>query len=211
MMKDIDFIIDCLLHETTEEFFRTRISTKIVKEDDGSTQEFNTLNDICMTERNIGKASSYILKVDDTNHGKIKSSGILLSTGTGSTGWLYNARKANIGYIEDIMLELGFDASTVSKHVRRTVNDFIFKTNDMRMYYYNREMWADPRKRLQLRDPAIEGFCSTMELKSMCLEGTVVIDGNVAAVMKTGDKIEAKTVAEKQLKCLRTPENRDYF
>ena len=164
-----------------------------------------------MTERNIGKASSYMLKVDDTNHGKIKSSGILLSTGTGSTGWLYNARKANIGYIEDIMLELGFEASTVSKHVRRTVEDFIFKTNDMRMYYYNREMWADPRKRLQLRDPAIEGFCSTMVLKSMCLEGTVVIDGNVAAVMKTGDKIEAKTVAEKQLKCLRIPENRDYF
>ena len=58
MMKDIDLIIDCLLNETTEEFFRTRISAKIVKEEEDSIQEFNMLNDICVTERNIGKASS---------------------------------------------------------------------------------------------------------------------------------------------------------
>ena len=79
------------------------------------------------------------------------------------------------------------------------------------MYYYNREKWADPRKSSHLSDPAVEGFCSAMHLKSQCLEGTVIVDGMIVAVLKNGDQIEAKTTPEKQLKCLRMPSRRDYF
>ena len=102
IVEDIDFIIDTLLNDAAEEFYRTRISTKIVTETGGHDQcrEFNTLNEICLSEGNIGKATSYLMKVDGKNLGKVKSSGILLSTGTGSTGWLYNARRANYGAVE---------------------------------------------------------------------------------------------------------------
>ena len=55
------------------------------------------------------------------------------------------------------------------------------------MYYYNREKWADPRKTSQLSDPVQEGFCSSMNIKSQCLEGTVIIDGMIGAVLKNGD------------------------
>jgi len=39
------------------------------------------------------KVSNYRLTVDDREIGKFKSSGIIISTGTGSTGWLYSAKQ----------------------------------------------------------------------------------------------------------------------
>jgi NAD kinase len=35
----------------------------------------------------------YKLQVDDKDMGKFKSSGLIISTGTGSSGWLYSARQ----------------------------------------------------------------------------------------------------------------------
>jgi NAD kinase len=34
----------------------------------------------------------YRMLVDDKDMGKFKSSGVIISTGTGSSGWLYSAR-----------------------------------------------------------------------------------------------------------------------
>jgi NAD kinase len=39
-------------------------------------------------EKNVGRYSLYRLKADNQYIGKFYSSGILISTGTGSTGWL---------------------------------------------------------------------------------------------------------------------------
>jgi NAD kinase len=35
----------------------------------------------------------YRMLVDDKDMGKFKSSGVIISTGTGSSGWLYSARQ----------------------------------------------------------------------------------------------------------------------
>ena len=45
-----------------------------------------------VSERDPSQLSVYRLNVDNKDLGKFKSSGILVSTGTGSTGWLYSAR-----------------------------------------------------------------------------------------------------------------------
>jgi NAD kinase len=42
----------------------------------------------------------YKLSVDDKDMGKFKSSGILISTGTGSSGWLYSARQISSNDVE---------------------------------------------------------------------------------------------------------------
>jgi NAD+ kinase len=51
------------------------------------------LNEIFVAEQDIGKTSIYRLVVDNTYLGKFKSSGIIISTGTGSSGWLFSARR----------------------------------------------------------------------------------------------------------------------
>ena len=38
------------------------------------------------------KVSNYRLTVDERELGRFKSSGIIISTGTGSTGWLHSAK-----------------------------------------------------------------------------------------------------------------------
>lgn len=50
------------------------------------------LNDILVAEHDIASASRYRLVSDKHNLGLFKSSGLIVATGTGSTGWLYTAR-----------------------------------------------------------------------------------------------------------------------
>lgn len=51
------------------------------------------LNEIFCAEKDTGKTSIYRLFVDGKDHGKFKSSGMIISTGTGSSGWLFSARR----------------------------------------------------------------------------------------------------------------------
>jgi NAD kinase len=46
------------------------------------------LNEVFIAEKNVGSSSIYRLKADGQYVGKFKSSGFLICTGTGSTGWL---------------------------------------------------------------------------------------------------------------------------
>jgi len=41
----------------------------------------------------VSQTSVYRLAVDNDYLGKFKSSGLIVSTGTGSTGWLYSAKR----------------------------------------------------------------------------------------------------------------------
>ena len=51
------------------------------------------LNEIFVAEQDTGKTSIYRLIVDNVYLGKFKSSGMIISTGTGSSGWLFSARR----------------------------------------------------------------------------------------------------------------------
>jgi len=50
------------------------------------------LNEVMTTEKDPSQLSIYRLNVEGRDLGKFRSSGIIISTGTGSTGWLYSAR-----------------------------------------------------------------------------------------------------------------------
>lgn len=60
-----------------------------------------------MAEKDVGKTSIYRLQVDDSYLGKFKSSGIIVSTGTGSSGWLYSARRISQSDVRTILNYLG--------------------------------------------------------------------------------------------------------
>lgn len=50
------------------------------------------LNEVFIAEHEVASASRYRLVPDGENLGLFKSSGLIVSTGTGSQAWLYNAR-----------------------------------------------------------------------------------------------------------------------
>mgnify|MGYP001626820213 CR=1 FL=1 len=50
------------------------------------------LNETLAAEKDVSSASRYTVERDGQDLGLFKSSGIIISTGTGSTGWLYSVR-----------------------------------------------------------------------------------------------------------------------
>lgn len=84
--KNIERIFHSLERENFEYFFRQRICFRVKAED----KEVNklALNEVFCSEKDVGKISVYDLTIDKEPIGKFKSSGIICSTGTGSSGWL---------------------------------------------------------------------------------------------------------------------------
>jgi NAD kinase len=56
-------------------------------------ENFVVLNEVMVCEKDASHVSMYRLNVDNRDLGKFKSSGIIIATGTGSTGWLYSAKQ----------------------------------------------------------------------------------------------------------------------
>ena len=50
------------------------------------------LNEVFSAERDVSSASRYHIHKDGSDLGVFKSSGLIVSTGTGSSGWLHAAR-----------------------------------------------------------------------------------------------------------------------
>jgi hypothetical protein len=46
-----------------------------------------------VAEKNVGASSIYRIRVDGDYIGKFKSSGLIIASGTGSTGWLNSAKR----------------------------------------------------------------------------------------------------------------------
>jgi len=70
------------------------------------------LNEVFAAEKDVATTSIYKLYVDDRDMGKFKSSGIIISTGTGSSGWLYSARQITYHDVNTIQQFLGNDENT---------------------------------------------------------------------------------------------------
>ena len=51
------------------------------------------LNEVFAAEKDAAVTSMYKLEVDGKDMGKFKSSGIIISTGTGSSAWLFSAKQ----------------------------------------------------------------------------------------------------------------------
>lgn len=91
--KNITRMLKHLQRENFDFFERQRTALTMEEQVTGNKFTQLSLNEIFCAEKNISQTSIYRLKVDNQMRGKFKSSGIIISTGTGSTGWLYSARR----------------------------------------------------------------------------------------------------------------------
>lgn len=76
---------------------RTRILyERIRKSEEQEEQRTLCLNEVFCAEGDVSSASRYCVVKDGINLGVFKSSGLIVSTGTGSSGWLYAARQLTV-------------------------------------------------------------------------------------------------------------------
>ena len=65
------------------------------------------LNEIFCAEDAVSKTSIFKIGADKQFLGKFKSSGLIISTGTGSTGWLYSAMRMSEIDVRRALEQLG--------------------------------------------------------------------------------------------------------
>lgn len=162
------------------------------------------LNEIFVAEKDIGKTSIYRLAVDREPLGKFKSSGVIISTGTGSSGWLFSARRITQSDVRNILGYLGHQEAQelVEDHFAKTVSQqTIFSPDEERMYYFVREGYAKDTTNGYNRHK--EGFCKHIEFQSELVEGTVYIDGYYRRDIGLGDVFVVDTKPEYRLKCIK--------
>ena len=141
------------------------------------------LNDCLVAEKETSAASRYHIVADEKEMGMYKSSGLIVATGTGSTGWLYNARRISNAKISALKQR----ASTVyeSRHynallARDMSKSSTFAPDEHKMYFFVREGFS-------FTTLVTEGFCSKLVVTSEMLNGEVCIDGWANHPFGTGD------------------------
>lgn len=87
---------------------RTRILYERVKvHEEDEEQKVLCLNEAFCAERDVSSASRYCVLKDGKDLGVFKSSGLIVSTGTGSTGWLYAARQLTVQQLMEVQAMIG--------------------------------------------------------------------------------------------------------
>ena len=98
-------------------------------ETDDSDFDFLVLNEVMTAERDPSQLSIYRLNVNGRDLGKFRSSGILIATGTGSTGWLYSAKAIGADRVTQIKKALGMKAENdnssdlIDYEIAKRIND----------------------------------------------------------------------------------------
>ncbi|KAJ4432136.1 hypothetical protein ANN_20752 [Periplaneta americana] len=136
---------------------------------------------VYMGESLSSRVSYFGLSLDNGVWTKVKSSGLCVSTGTGSTSWHLSINRITEQSVAEVMKLLGASQSD-SVLVKKVTDEFnkslIFSCEDKRMSYTIRDLisagvWPDP-KGLEPR-----GYANRIEVKSRCFDGGLVVDGGV--------------------------------
>lgn len=140
------------------------------------------LNEVFCGEKDVGSASRYRLCVEGNEWGVFKSSGLVIATGTGSTGWLYSSKIFTKSKLRDIQMMMG--TLEISEEVNETIAEEIsdqtkFPIDEDKMYFYVREGFSLNREG--------EGFCTHLKVTSEMLNGEIIIDGHIRVDLSIGD------------------------
>ncbi|XP_069690275.1 NAD kinase 2, mitochondrial isoform X2 [Periplaneta americana] len=138
------------------------------------------LNEVYMGESLSSRVSYFGLSLDNGVWTKVKSSGLCVSTGTGSTSWHLSINRITEQSVAEVMKLLGASQSdsVLVKKVTDEFNKSLIFSCDKRMSYTIRDLisagvWPDP-KGLEPR-----GYANRIEVKSRCFDGGLVVDGGV--------------------------------
>ena len=108
------------------------------------------------SERDASMVTEFRLSVNGKDLGRFRSSGILISTGTGSTGWLYQARAVSAQTVHQFKKIIGIaqhnQLDLIDYDISKVLSDkTIFPEDKNLMYYFVREGFQETL--------ISEGFC----------------------------------------------------
>jgi NAD+ kinase len=153
---------------------------------------FRALNEVFVGESLSSRVSYYEFSMDGKQKTKIKSSGLTICTGTGSTSWSFNINKVTPQCVHNLFqiineeidgqnLPLN-DSKLIQKVTDRFNSSLIFDVSEPTMAY-------------TIRDPVVfgtdfhqnpRGFAKTIEVKSRMTEANIVIDGGLSYKFNDG-------------------------
>lgn len=165
------------------------------------------LNEVFIGEMLSARVSHLHLRIDQAELvTKTKSSGLCVSTGTGSTSWLTSMNRLSTNNVKDLMEIIkkrttpvgaldSIDAESVSEEYN---DDLVFAPDDPRLCYSIREqicvgVWPNP-KGLESR-----GFAKDIYVKSRCVDASLVIDGSIAYNFNDGARASLEVYPEDSL------------
>ncbi|KAF1759076.1 hypothetical protein GCK72_015536 [Caenorhabditis remanei] len=139
------------------------------------------LNEVFIGEDEAAKVSTYNISIDDSQTVKQKSSGLIVSTGTGSTSWYLgmnrideNATTSVLEALQSLGINVPITRNLVEKVVT-TVNEKIpFEPDHPSFAFSIRE----PIFNATYKRTATRGFARKIRLESRCTNGYLVLDGS---------------------------------
>ncbi|XP_070563368.1 NAD kinase 2, mitochondrial-like [Ptychodera flava] len=148
------------------------------------------LNEVFIGESLASRVSYYELSIDDGPKEKQKSSGLTVSTGSGSTSWFFNINKLPSKSVQDILnivkKETNADIPEDDMLAKRIAEKFncslVYSPSDTRMAY-------------TIRDPVVNGvysvkssrgFARKIFIRSRMWDACMVIDNGASFVFNDG-------------------------
>ncbi|XP_059473912.1 NAD kinase 2, mitochondrial [Neocloeon triangulifer] len=148
------------------------------------------LNEVFMGERLSARVSYHEVRLNGGARVKVKSSGVCVSTGTGSTSWAHSIGRLSSDGAHELLrallaerpdLDLDLDDQNLLQNVTNRYNNaLVFGPEESRLTYVIRDMisggvWPSPRGVISPR-----GFAHHLEVKSRCGDAALVVDGGVS-------------------------------
>lgn len=155
------------------------------------TIPIRALNEVFVGESLSSRVSSYELAINDDTLTRVKSSGIVIGTGTGSTSWSFNMNKVTNSCVKSLIQIVNQEAGTsinatddlISCITKRFNDSLIFDPETAKMAY-------------SIRDPIVfntdfngknpRGFADTIKIKSRMFDATIVLDGGLSYKFNDG-------------------------
>ncbi|XP_075219223.1 NAD kinase 2, mitochondrial [Lycorma delicatula] len=144
-----------------------------------SVLPYRALNEVFIGECLAARVSYFELEFPNQPVTKVKSSGLCICTGTGSSSWHFSMNRLNVKDAQEILKLAGISHSIkIDELVARYNDSLMLRPDDRRMVYTVRDLisaavWPDP--------PGLpsRGFCDFISVHSKCLDAGLVIDGEL--------------------------------
>ncbi|XP_064112115.1 NAD kinase 2, mitochondrial-like isoform X2 [Macrobrachium nipponense] len=165
------------------------------------------LNEVFIGECVSARVSYLELSFDGSKGIKQKCSGLIASTGTGSTSWTYNVNKLTEQNMEEILTivkeETGFKIRDSDPlFVRKITNKFnemlISDAEVPRMVYTIRDQLVSSPTRSECFKP--RGLARSIAVKSRCFDASLVIDGGLSFTFNDGTRALLEIYEEDSLR-----------
>lgn len=158
-----------------------------IRSDSHSTHDMLALNEVFIGDKMPGRTSELECKFDGNSPIKIKSSGLCISTGTGSSAWSYSLNKISIDEVRRI-LELN-KCFVSEQECIELVNEYnkalVYSPDSEYLQYTIREptglfLWQSNSefvKSHKIKQAVVENHCE---------EGCIILDGFLIYVFRKG-------------------------